>query len=180
VRVTHLPTNTVVCIQDERSQHQNKAKALRILGARINDQIRQKVKERSEFVFGVAFKFQKRPPTRNNQRARSVDTFSSFLITDKKNEPQTDQPRASASGGRDDWVGGSLRAHSNLQLPTGKIIRSEDIWRFVCFRLFEKSHRAIAAVVQVWFTLCCIVLLLQIYVKLSLFILVLSNSLDFS
>ncbi len=37
VRVTHLPTGIVVTQQDEKSQHKNKAKALKILRARIYD-----------------------------------------------------------------------------------------------------------------------------------------------
>jgi peptide chain release factor 1 len=35
IRVTHLPTDTVVSCQDEKSQHKNKAKALRILRSRL-------------------------------------------------------------------------------------------------------------------------------------------------
>ncbi len=35
VRLTHLPTGVVVAVQNERSQHQNKAKALQILGAKL-------------------------------------------------------------------------------------------------------------------------------------------------
>tara|TARA_B100001971_G_scaffold215195_1_gene260233 strand:+ start:58172 stop:59239 length:1068 start_codon:yes stop_codon:yes gene_type:complete len=39
VRVTHLPTNTVVAIQDEKSQLKNKEKALKILKTRIYDKM---------------------------------------------------------------------------------------------------------------------------------------------
>ncbi len=35
VRITHLPTNTVVCCQGERSQHKNKSMALKLLKAKM-------------------------------------------------------------------------------------------------------------------------------------------------
>lgn len=46
VRVTHVPTNTVAQCQDGKSQHENKASALKILRSRLYDQMLQEKLEK--------------------------------------------------------------------------------------------------------------------------------------
>ena len=48
VRITHLPTGVVVCCQNERSQHRNKATAMKILRARLYEIEMQKKQEKME------------------------------------------------------------------------------------------------------------------------------------
>jgi peptide chain release factor 1 len=54
VRLTHIPTGIVVAIQDEKSQHKNRAKALRILRSRIYDFHKTKIdKDRQTMRTGL-------------------------------------------------------------------------------------------------------------------------------
>ncbi len=68
VRVLHLPTNLVVVCQDEKSQHKNKSKALRILRSRLLD-LETAKKEAEE-------RDQRRAMVKSGDRSEKVRTYN--------------------------------------------------------------------------------------------------------
>jgi peptide chain release factor 1 len=68
IRITHLPTGVVVAVQEERSQHRNRAKAMALLRSRILDAKQQKADdERSQ---------QRRTQVGSGDRSQRIRTYN--------------------------------------------------------------------------------------------------------
>jgi peptide chain release factor 1 len=109
VRITHLPTGTVVVCQDERSQLKNRAKAMRILRARILDHMQQEA-------------FQKEAALRKSQvgsgdRSEKIRTynFPDRRVTDHRIGFTSHQLEAILNGDMDELTNALVAAEKELK-----------------------------------------------------------------
>jgi peptide chain release factor 2 len=103
VRITHLPTGIVVSCQNERSQHQNRAKAMQILGARLAEVAREERRKEMEALSG-----DKRDVAWGSQ-IRSYVLAPYQLVKDLRTDHETGNVTAVLDGDLDGFMEGFLQ-----------------------------------------------------------------------
>ena len=103
VRITHLPTGIVVSCQNERSQHQNKARALQILAAKLAERQREERRRELEALAG-----EQRDVAWGSQ-IRSYVLAPYQLVKDVRTEHETGNVQAVLDGDLDEFMEDYLR-----------------------------------------------------------------------
>ena len=110
IRITHLPTGTVVICQDERSQLKNKLKAMRVLRARLLDKMRKEATDKATQ--------ERRSKIGTGDRSEKIRTynFPDRRITDHRIGFTTHQLMKVIDGGLDELTDALLRAEHEAEL----------------------------------------------------------------
>lgn len=120
VRITHLPTNTVVQCQSERSQHQNKDRAMKMLRSRLYDLERkkqQKIKDQIEDgKGGIAW----------GNQIRSYVLQPYRLVKDLRTEYEVGNVDAVLDGDLDDFIEAYLLMAAGGRVDKGGQVKRVD------------------------------------------------------
>jgi peptide chain release factor 2 len=103
IRITHLPTNTVVSCQNERSQHQNRARALQILEAKLAERARVERRALMDALSGS------RGDNAWGSQIRSYVQAPYQLVKDHRTDYETGNVEAVLDGDLDAFMEAELR-----------------------------------------------------------------------
>jgi peptide chain release factor 2 len=103
IRITHLPTNTVVSCQNERSQHQNRARAMQILEAKLSERARAERQAQMNALSG------QRGDNAWGSQIRSYVQAPYQLVKDHRTDHETGNVEAVLDGDLDGFMEAELR-----------------------------------------------------------------------
>lgn len=114
VRITHIPTGTVVACQDERSQLKNKMKAMRVLRARILDKLQQEHSDKTSQ--------DRKAKIGTGDRSEKIRTynFPDRRVTDHRIGFTTHQLPSVMDGDLDEIVNALLQAENEAEKEANK------------------------------------------------------------
>ena len=109
VRLTHLPTGIVVSCQNQRSQHQNKAKAMQVLGAKLAERQRAEHQATLDQLSGD------RTDNAWGNQIRSYVLAPYQLVKDLRSNEETGNVEAVLDGDLDDFIEAELRRRAEVR-----------------------------------------------------------------
>jgi peptide chain release factor 2 len=113
VRLTHLPTGIVVSCQNQRSQHQNKAKAMQVLGAKLAERQRADRQATLDELSG------ERTDNAWGNQIRSYVLAPYQLVKDLRSNEETGNVDAVLDGDLDEFIEAELRRQAEQRRAAG-------------------------------------------------------------
>jgi peptide chain release factor 2 len=108
IRITHLPTGIVVSCQNERSQHQNRARAMQILEAKLAERAREERQAEMDALSG------NRADNAWGSQIRSYVQAPYQLVKDHRSDYETGNVEAVLDGDLDGFMEAELRRQRSV------------------------------------------------------------------
>lgn len=116
VRITHIPTGIVVACQNERSQHQNKQVALKVLKAKLYKLKEEEKKKEREKISGEKRKIEW------GSQIRSYVLHPYLLVKDHRTDFEDHNAKAVLDGKIDDFIYAYLKRLKTESIPSVKYV----------------------------------------------------------